>query len=113
MSDTPRTDGDHRLYPLPEHAQRIMFDGSPCLAIAPEEYECLFEHARQLERELNEANDRAERMQALWDMAILWGLESVIDEWREVMDQKPCLRCGRPERVNRYHCEQCHEETKE
>lgn len=24
-----------------------------------------------------------------------------------------CLRCGRPERVNRYHCEQCHEETME
>jgi len=55
MTPTPRTDADDRQYPLPEHAQRIQFEGCECVVMAPEDYEALYEHARQLERELEKA----------------------------------------------------------
>jgi len=52
MIDTPRTDRDDRPYPSPEHTQRIQFEGCECVVMAPEDYESLYDHARQLEREL-------------------------------------------------------------
>jgi len=52
---TPRTDssGD---WPSPEHTQRIQFEGWTCAVMAPEDYEALYKHAQQLERELNKAH---------------------------------------------------------
>lgn len=52
LMPTPRTDRDDRPYPSPEYAQLIQFEGSTCVVMAPEDYEALYEHARQLEREL-------------------------------------------------------------
>lgn len=63
MSDTPRTDADDRNYPSPEYAQRIRFEGCDCVVMHPEEYESLYEKARQLERELNAANERIKRLE--------------------------------------------------
>lgn len=54
-SDTPETDAEDRPYPSPEHAQRIRFEGNECVVMYPEEYEALYEKARKLERERDEA----------------------------------------------------------
>lgn len=54
MSDTPRTDSGSRIYPRPENAQLIQFEGCTSVVMLPDEYEELYEHARNLERELNE-----------------------------------------------------------
>ncbi len=54
---TPETDADTRPYPLPEYAQRIRFEGNECVVVCPEEYEALYEKARKLERERDEARD--------------------------------------------------------
>ncbi len=61
MSDTPMVDADDRNYPSPEYAQRIRFEGNECVVMYPEEYESLYEKARQLERELNAASDKLNR----------------------------------------------------
>ncbi len=50
---TPIVDSDKRLYPSPEYAQRIRFEGNECVVMAPEEYEALYELARRLECNLN------------------------------------------------------------
>lgn len=34
-------------------------------------------------------------------------------EQKRRREQGLCLRCGRPERFNRWHCEECHEEVRE
>jgi len=65
MRDTPRTDSDDRPYPSPEHAQRIVFEGCECAVMAPEDYEALYNHARQLERELASAKIGAARYEYL------------------------------------------------
>lgn len=56
--ETPETDSDHRPYPLPEHAQRIRFEGCECVVMAPEDYEALYTHARNLERQRDEAIEK-------------------------------------------------------
>lgn len=64
MSDeTPRVDSDNRSYPRPEYAEEIVFEGSRHVVISPEAYEELYEIARTLERELNEANERIKRLE--------------------------------------------------
>jgi hypothetical protein len=63
MSDTPRTDRDDRPYPLPEYTQHIQFEGCDCVVMSPEDYEALYEHARQLEREL-----AAKGLMRLWEV---------------------------------------------
>lgn len=57
MSDapTPEVDCDIRTYPNPEHLELIQFDGCTVGVIAPESYEELYEKARRLERERDEA----------------------------------------------------------
>lgn len=69
MSDTPRTDADVAAghYPSPESAERIMFDGTQRVAISPEDYECLFDSARTLERELAAANAKVKRLEEAGD----------------------------------------------
>jgi hypothetical protein len=52
VSDTPRTDADDRPYPSPDYTQHINFEGCDSVVMPPEEYAALYEHARQLEREL-------------------------------------------------------------
>lgn len=69
MSDTPRTDAESRPYPSPEHAQRIVFEGCQRFVMAPEDYEALYEHARQLERELQDAQARIRQLIAERDSA--------------------------------------------
>ena len=49
-SDTPRTNACQG-WPHPHHVEHIRFEGCDVLAVAPEDYEALFEHARTLERE--------------------------------------------------------------
>lgn len=67
LSDTPLTDSDDRAYPLPEHCQHIQFEGSTCVVMAPEDYEELYKHARNLERQLTAANARNEKIEKALD----------------------------------------------
>ncbi len=53
MSDTPQTDALEVA--SPEYAQRIQFEGCEVVAIPPEDYQLMHDHARKLERELTMA----------------------------------------------------------
>lgn len=65
MNDaTPETDAEDRTYPLPEYLQLITFEGSECAVLAPEEYEELYQKARRLERERNQARSERDELNA-------------------------------------------------
>jgi len=58
VSDTPTPRTDSCVdWPSPEYTQRIQFEGCTCAVMAPEDYEALYKHAQQLERELADAKD--------------------------------------------------------
>ena len=89
MSDTPRTDADDRNYPSPEYAQRIRFEGNECVVMHPEEYESLYEKARQLERELNAAKERIGRLIKAGDAIVENGSivsERLANEWNNASE---------------------------
>jgi len=78
---TPETDSDSRPYPLPEHAQRIRFEGCECVVMAPEDYEALYAHARNLERQRDALREALGAIVALGDKVdpegLFHGLEHI------------------------------------
>jgi hypothetical protein len=81
VSDTPRTDADDRPYPSPDYTQHINFEGCDSVVMPPEEYEALYEHARQLERELSQQKRHTEAvMRTLKDALGIEGGRDCLDQ---------------------------------
>ena len=85
MSDTPRTDEQINGKPCTRFG--ILAGDSLRNAAVPSEF------ARQLERELNAANDRIKRLEeagdALCAAAAFMGWHMEIEKWRKAKEAKP------------------------
>ena len=93
MSDTPRTDADNQQYPQPECAQQIRFEGYDCVVMRLEKYKVLYEHARQLERELAAMTAYADRLfeagESMVFVASNEGLSAEVEAWQEAKESRP------------------------
>jgi len=84
VSDTPRTDAEYeRLFEIYQNAERI--NGPLCCAFENDMRLC-----RQLERELNAANDRIKRLEEVGDEVVINYVNSLsaFEMWRKAKEAK-------------------------
>jgi hypothetical protein len=82
VSDTPRTDAEYeRLFEIYQNAERI--NGPLCCAFENDMRLC-----RQIERELNAANERIKRLQDAGDVMMSEPCEYTFEQWIKAKEAK-------------------------
>ena len=78
MSDAPRTESSAE-WPRPDHAQQIWVEGCGCVVMSPEEYQALYDFAKELEREISHLNERliAQHESDLTERESYWAAEAL------------------------------------